>query len=214
MHRFIVLRRVLAALLGVATAALVATDLSTLHRHARELGPERTVLVATHDLALGHAITANDVAERRSRAGLLPRDALARSAPVVGRIVVVPILDGAVVAERALASAQRSGLDGVVPVGSRALRLTPVAAPALEPGELVDVLVAFDASPGTTVAAHAALVIAVDDPPDSFEAPGTDAVTLLVSADDAPRVADAVAAGHVVLALAPPEEAEMPGTAP
>jgi Flp pilus assembly protein CpaB len=207
MRRFVSVRRLVAALLATVTAILVGSDLAALHRHARELGPERTVVVATRDLALGRSIRSEDLDVHRTRAALVPHDAFTSADDVADRVVLVPVLAGAPITARAVTPVGRHGLDGVVPVGSRALRVNPIGAPDVEPGQLVDVFAAFPDSPGTSIAAHAALVIRVDDRAESIDGTAS-AVTLLVDTADAGRVADAVAGGQVVLALTPPEEAE------
>jgi pilus assembly protein CpaB len=205
MRNLVVVRRALAALLAVLTAVLVAGDLAALHRHARALGPERRVVVATRDLPLGHRIEADDLASRTTRAALVPEGALTDVGSAADRVVVVPVLEGMPLTSRALVTSDRRGLDGVVPVGSRAVRVDPLTTPALEPGVLVDVYAAFPSVPGTTMATRAALVIDVGEPAQGPA--GAPAVTILVDTGDVSRVADALAGGQVVLVLSPPEEA-------
>ena len=50
-----------ALVVALTTARVVGGDLATLHRRAASLGPQVSVIVATHDLALGQTITAGDI---------------------------------------------------------------------------------------------------------------------------------------------------------
>ncbi|HMF04710.1 MAG TPA: Flp pilus assembly protein CpaB [Acidimicrobiia bacterium] len=212
-----------AVVVAITTAALVATDLAALHRRAHSLGAPRPVAVAARDLPLGATINRGDITTRSVHRSQLPRGALS---PDVAerRVVAVPVVRGAFVVEGNVAPRGRTGLDGAIPPGMRAVRI--VARDALHPpvGSSVDVLVTFEsgdraAAEGapTVVAARGVLVLGTDDAPAAVEhgAPGRDAVgqggglgvTLLVSEDDAPRLAFAAAAGVVTLALVPPEDA-------
>ena len=92
-----------AVVVTVTTAAIVASDLAKLHRRANDLGPERSVVVARHDLALGTTISADDLRERRVHSSQLPTGALADVQRAVGRVVTVPLVEGAFVAGRNLA---------------------------------------------------------------------------------------------------------------
>lgn len=220
-----------ALLLALATARFVAADLATLHRSARALGSPRQVLVAARDLPLGAQVRRDDL-EVVSLAGeTFPRGSLREEADALGRIVAVPMLAGTQVLDRALAPADRTGLDGLVPDGRRAVRIADEAGLGPVPGAVVDVLVTIDPSlvadagggdPTVTVA-RAALVLASgaegtgDDEPSPDPAPSglrgvgapttTGGVTLLVTEEEAHRLAFASAHGVVTLALAPPEDA-------
>jgi Flp pilus assembly protein CpaB len=207
-----------AVLVAVVTAAIVATDLAALHRRAQGLGPSRSVATAVRDLPVGTTISDGDIRVRSVHESQLPSDAMS-PASAQGRVIAVPVVRGAFVTDGNLARRRRTGLDGAIPPGMRALRL--VARDALRPpvGSSVDVLVTFD--PGssesgtapTVVAARGVLVLGTDDAPAAFE-PGTTersggglGVTLLVADEDAPRLAYAAAAGVVAIALVPPEDA-------
>lgn len=207
MYRPAVIRWGAAALVAVVTSIVVASDLAVLHRRARSLGPERTVLVADGDLELGTTLTDADLTTRKIHESQLPPEVSTTIENVRGRVVVVPLLDGAYVTSRHVAPADRDGLDGVVPVGSRAVQIHPMAAPALRPGDVVDVLAAFDTTEAVDarIAARSALVLRVDEH-DDVET-GSPPVTLLVATDEAARVAEAAAVGAIHLALAAPEEA-------
>lgn len=207
-----------AILVAVVTAALVATDLAALHRRAHSLGSPRPVAVATRDLPLGSTIDRGDVRARSVHHSQLPSGALSPGA-AEGRVVAVPVVRGAFVVDGNVAPRGRSGLDGAIPPGMRALRI--VARDALRPpvGSSVDVLVTFESSDAagggapTVVAARGVLVLGTDEAPAAVETRagerGADSlgVTLLATEEDAPRLAFAAAAGVVTLALVPPEDA-------
>jgi Flp pilus assembly protein CpaB len=212
-----------AILVAVVTAALVATDLGALHRRANSLGAPRPVAVAARELPLGSKINRDDLRSRSVHRSQLPSGALSPSA-AEGRVVAVPVVRGAFVVDGNVAPRRRTGLDGAIPPGMRALRI--VARDAVHPpvGSSVDVLVTFESSDGaaaggapTVTAARGVLVLGTDYAPAAVETPTTDrattgqvagvGVTLLVSEEDAPRLAFAAAAGYVTLALVPPEDA-------
>jgi Flp pilus assembly protein CpaB len=216
-----------AILVAVVTAALVATDLAALHRRAHSLGSPRPVAVADRDLPLGSTIDRGDVKARSVHRSQLPSGALSpREAQ--GRVVAVPVVRGAFVVDGNVAPRRRTGLNGAIPPGMRALRV--VARDALRPpvGSSVDVLVTLESGGGaasdgapTVVAARGVLVLGTDDAPAAVEtgtgdgtvaSQGAVGVTLLVTEEDAPRLAFAAAAGVVTLALVPPEDAtSVPG---
>jgi Flp pilus assembly protein CpaB len=211
-----------AVLVAVVTAVIVATDLAALHRRAQSLGPSRPIAAAVRDLPVGATIADDDIRVRSVHHSQLPTDALSPG-EARGRVVAVPVVRGAFVTGGNLAPRRRTGLDGAIPPGMRALRL--VVRDALRPpvGSSVDVLVTFEpgntlesAGAPTVVAARGVLVLGTDDAPTSFETGATNAssspasamsVTLLVTEDDAPRLAFAAATGVVTIALVPPEEA-------
>jgi len=203
-----------AIVVALLTARLVATDLATLHRRAAELGPLRPVLVAANDLPLGATLRRTDVRVVRMYASTAPRGALHTVHDAVGRVVAVPVLRGATVLARHLTRAHRSGLDAVVPDGSRAIRIVTDDGLRPRPGDVVDVLVSLDPSQvaqagggkGALTVASAARVLAVDAGGASGVAKGP-GVTLLVTEQEAHAVAFAVANGALMLALAPPEAA-------
>jgi Flp pilus assembly protein CpaB len=201
-----------AILVAVVTAVVVAGDLATLHRRARSLGPERDAVVAAHALPVGTRLTSTDVEVVRRHESQLPDATVASVDAVEGRVVRVPVVAGGYVGQAHLAPKERTGLDGVVPPGMRAVRIVVEVAPPLEPGVGVDVLSTFDPSvatggePTITVAAGA-LVLAVDEGTDVSAGTG---VTLLVDEADARRLAFAAATGIVTMAVVPPEEATAP----
>ncbi|MCU1459702.1 MAG: hypothetical protein JWL73_3794 [Actinomycetia bacterium] len=211
----VILLWLVAAALAVVTALSVAHTLADLHRQRVQLGPPVAVVVARRDLALGAVVRPVDVTTRTAFAHARPADSLPLPGTAIGRTVVVPVLRGQPVTARNLAPRRRTGLDGAIPPGTRAIHL--LADNGLHPraGATVDVIVAFDptrVAAGTRsvdVVAAGTLVLATDRgaPPTEGRLGG---VTLLVTVDQASRLADAAANGTLMLALAPPDEDREP----
>jgi pilus assembly protein CpaB len=212
---------VAALVVALCTARIVAVDLASLHRRAASLGPQRAVVMAARDLPLGSTLRGSDLRVTRIYASLEPRGAQADPSLLVGRVVAVPVLSGEPVLARHLAPASRTGLDGVVPAGSRAVRV--VTDDGLRPraGDVVDVLVSLDPSivvrggggEGAATVARAARVLAVDDGGGGTgKTAGGVGVTLLVTETEARALAFAAANGSMMLALAPPEAACCPNS--
>jgi Flp pilus assembly protein CpaB len=194
---------------AVVTASIVFGDLATLHRRANSLGPLREVLVAAHDVPLGTTLGANDVRVVSRYASTIPEHAVLRRDDAVRRVVAVPMLAGSVVLEGNLTAANRRGLEGLVPLGSRAVRIRTDDGMQPPVGAVVDVLAALDPTISETgradVVARAARVLAVDESDDA-RADGV-GVTVLVTDAEAGGLAFAAANGVLTLALAPPEDA-------
>jgi Flp pilus assembly protein CpaB len=205
----------LALVVAVVTATVVASDLASLHRRAADLGPERDAVVATRDLPVGHIVREADIATRRVHRSQLPTGVLESRRAARGRVIAVPVLRGEFVVARSVAARERSGLDGVVPAGMRAMRV--VVTDALRPraGAAVDVLATYDPSAasakgyGTSeVVADGVLVLSTDTRAGSGNGrAGALGVTLLVTVEQARALADAQANGVITLALVPPEDA-------
>ncbi len=210
------------AAIGVAigTAALVASDLAALHRHATALGDERAAVVARHPLILGSVLGTGDVRTRRIHSSQLPPGVLASTDAAIGRVVTVPMVRGAFVASPNLAPRRRTGLDGALPSGTRAMRV--VVTDAIHPrrGAAVDVYATLEqqgAVESTTLdGAQPALVLASavsvldTDAGSAADGRGTFGVTLLVTPRQARALAFAATHGVITLALVPPEEARAP----
>jgi Flp pilus assembly protein CpaB len=211
-----------AAVITLVTALVVGTDLSTLHRRARDLGPEMVVAVATRDLPVGTTLEPGDIQGRRVHRSQLPPGVVG-PAEIDGQVVTVSVLRDGFVTERNVAAGDRTGLDAVVPPGMRIVRVV-VPSPT---GDLrvssshVDVLATFDAGTGvdpegeaygdpTIVVARGALVVATDAGTATDTVAGDAGgagVALLVTEDEARAVAYASAAAVVTIALVPPEDA-------
>jgi Flp pilus assembly protein CpaB len=203
-----------AAVVALATAGSVADVLLSLRRQDEAFGRVRTVVVAARDLTLGHRVAAADLATRDLR-GDAGEDALSLPDAALGRTVTVPLLHGAVVTSRHLASRRRDGRDGIVPRGHRAMRVTVEGGVEPRPGDPVDLYATFDpqivgaggdVEPTLTVA-RAVPVLAAESADSTGGGGRTVAVTVLVTAQQAPRLAFATAAGTLALAVAPPEAA-------
>jgi pilus assembly protein CpaB len=208
-----------AIVVALTTARVVGGDLATLHRRAASLGPQQTVIVATHDLVLGQTITAGDIRRESRYRSQSPREAVRSSSRAVGRIVIVPVLRGAMLLSGHLAPAERTGLDGVVPLGDRAVHVTPKDGFRPPRGSVVDVLAAFDPSvvavdgpaDAAVVVASGARVLAVDDVSASGTGDTAEAgVTMLVTESEARAIAFAAATADLTLAVTPPESACCP----
>jgi Flp pilus assembly protein CpaB len=205
-----------AVVVAVLTAALVASDLAALHRRAHDFGQARDAVVARRDLTLGHEIRPSDVRARPIHQSQLPAGALTSSGGAVGRVVTVPVLRGGFVSGRNLAPRRRTGLDGALPTGTRALRVVVVDAVRPRVGAAVDVLASFggdslvtDAAPSrdsAVVVAGSVLVLATDAA-QTAEGSRALAVTLLVDPHQARDLAFAATHGVITIALVPPENA-------
>jgi len=200
-----------AVALAVVTGAVVAGDLATLHRRAGTLGPEESVVVARAALPLGTTITPADVTTRRVHESQLPAGVLHDIDDAVGRVVAVPVVADAFVHAANLAPRGRTGLDGALPEGTRAVRITVENGLRPHAGSAVDVYVSYASGTdtlgtGRITGASATLVAAGAVVLDT----SADGVTLLVDADRAAALADASARGTLFLALVPPEDAVVP----
>jgi pilus assembly protein CpaB len=198
---------------------VVGGDLATLHRRAASLGPQQSVIVAARDLALGQTITPGDVRRESRYRSQTPREAIRSSAGAVGRVVIVPVLRGGMLFAGHLAPEERTGLDAVVPLGKRAVHITPKDGFVPPRGSVVDVLAAFDPSvvavdgpaDAAVVVASGARVLAVDDASTSGDSEIAYAgATVLVTETEARAIAFAAATADLTLAVTPPESACCP----
>src|SRR3954467_2108389 len=224
MHRSprVILAWTIVVVVAIATARVVATDLAALHRRARDLGPDRRVLLAARDLPLGATITAGDLRVVVRPASTVPPDAMRDGSDAAGRVLMVGVVRDDVIRAAHLAPHDRtgfgrtgfgrSGLGGVGPGGGRAVHVVVKDGFRPPEGAVVDVLAAFDPAlrAGTrntaVVVARGAQVLGVDDPARSV-AEDASGVTLLVTEGEASEVAYAAGNGELSLALAPPESA-------
>jgi Flp pilus assembly protein CpaB len=201
---------------AVITATVVAGDLASLHRRAAGLGPELEAVIAERDLPVGTVITAHDLARRRVHRAQLPDTVVTDRDAVLGRVVAVPILRGTFVARGNVAPRRRTGLDGVVPTGMRAMRVVVTDSVDPRAGAAVDVIATYDpaaaAATGTettVVVAHGVTVVGADRRASSGSGrAGARGVTLLVDPGQTTALADAQANGVLTLALVPPEDAD------
>ena len=212
-----------ALLVAVVTAAVVAGDLAALHRRAAGLGPEVDALVATHDLAVGTVLDDTDLRTRHVHRSQLPVAVVTHRVAVVGRVVAgrvvsVPVVRGAYLGAGNVAPRRRTGIDGVVPRGMRAIRVVVTDAIEPRPGAAVDVLATHDPAAAearggdtTEVVADGVTVLRTDHRGGSGAGrAGATGVLLLVDPDQARALADAQTNGVVTLALVPPEDVAHP----
>jgi pilus assembly protein CpaB len=200
-----------AVIVMLVTARVVTGDLGALHRRAHDLGPEITVVLAARDLPLGTSVAAADLRVVARPARTVEADAVHDPAAAVGRIVAIAVLRDDVVGARHLVT----GVNGIVPVGRRAVHV--VVKDGFQPpvGSVVDVLATFDPSVATASATsdRAAVVasgaqvftLAGSSAAGASDSSGSTGagVTLLVTEAEAARVAYAASLGEVSLALAP-----------
>ena len=218
-----------AVVVVLATVRVVAGDLGSLHRRAHSLGADVPVVLAARDLPLGATVGTGDVRTVRRPSTTVSSDALHDPGQAVGRVVAVALLRDDVVGARHLVAGDRAGItgpgvNGIVPVGRRAVHV--LVKDGFQPpvGSVVDVLATYDpslatgsGSPGeATFVARGALVLALGGaaqdsdagrpPPPTRHRTGS-GVTLLVTETESRSVAYATAIGQVSLALAPVEAA-------
>lgn len=132
---------VLSVLAGAAAVILAARWMGQ-----QATGPRSTVLVATTDLELGQAITAQMLQPVAWPAGALPDGAFNDVKKLEGRVVRTSIYKGEPVLEPKLApEGTKAGLDSVIKPGHRAItvKVNEVVGVAgfLAPGSFVDLLV-------------------------------------------------------------------------
>jgi Flp pilus assembly protein CpaB len=189
-----------AAVVGALFAVRALGDLQRLHERARAGGQPTVVVAAAHDLALGSTVAPADLATRTVPEDLARAGTLRDERAALGRVVAVPVLAGAVVTDRHLAPAGRTGLTGVLPADRRLVRVLAGASARARPGDVVDVIGTAEAGP-TAYVVEGVVVAAVD----TDDVSGDPAVTLAVTRDEALALAEAAARGGVTIVLAPPE---------
>jgi pilus assembly protein CpaB len=210
-----------AVVVMLATVRVVAGDLGSLHRRAQSLGADVPVVLAARDLPLGTTLGAGDVHTVRRPSTTVSSGALRDPAAAVGRVVAVALLRDDVVGARHLVAGDGRGvngpgINGIVPVGRRAVHV--LVKDGFQPpiGSVVDVLATYDpslasiaGSPGqATIVANGARVLALAGAAPTGDLGASDdsrgsGVELLVTEDEARSVAYAASIGEVSLALAP-----------
>jgi hypothetical protein len=143
-------------------------------------GPPTTVLIATHDLPLGHELQPGDLRRARWPRDLVPDSAIADPDVVVAtaRQVTAPLPRGAVATDHHLGT---TGLGGAVPAGLSAVAVPIDALPPLRVGTRLD-LITTDLDGRAVPIASDAIVVT------------TDAETVWLAVDPS-QAAEAAAAG-------------------
>ena len=226
--------------LGVVAAlsAAVLVHSLRLQRRERERREEVNVMCAAKTLQAMTIIDSSCVTSKTIRKDEMPAGSLTDSVHVVGKILIVPMLEGQVFTEQCIAS-EGVGLQlaSALPVGMRAVTIhLPDDASLggiLYPGNVVDVLAMFDLpSPAgsanttvSTVLVTGVQVLAIEDetittgggrtlgtPPAQRRGPRM--VTLMVDSADAQALQLAESRGEVLLALRNPKDAAPPDEDP
>ena len=188
--------------------------------------PSKPVVVAASDLPLGAELTADDIKVIEWPASAVPAEAISDPKEVVGRGLVMPVVQYEPILPLKLASKEAgAGLPPVIPPGLRALsvRVNEVIGVAgyVVPGTRVDVLTTIN--PGqqqTTMTSKVILtdvqVLAagtkLDNTADKDKPVPVSVVTLLVNPDEAERLTLAASEGKIQLALRNPLDRSAPAT--
>ena len=188
--------------------------------------PSKPVVVAAADLTLGAELTADDVKVIEWPASSVPADAISDPKEVVGRGLVMNVVQYEPILPLKLASKEAgAGLPPVIPPGLRAVsvRVNEVIGVAgyVVPGTRVDVLTTIN--PGqqqTTMTSKVILtdvqVLAagtkLDNTADKDKPVPVSVVTLLVNPDEAERLTLAASEGKIQLALRNPLDRSAPAT--
>jgi len=186
----------------------------------------KPVVVAASDLPLGSELTADDIKVIDWPASAVPAEAISDPKEVVGRGLVMPVVQYEPILPLKLASKEAgAGLPPVIPPGLRALsvRVNEVIGVAgyVVPGTRVDVLTTIN--PGqqqTTMTSKVILtdvqVLAagtkLDNTADKDKPVPVSVVTLLVNPDEAERLTLAASEGKIQLALRNPLDRSAPAT--
>jgi pilus assembly protein CpaB len=188
--------------------------------------PSKPVVIAASDLPLGSELTAEDVKVIEWPASSVPAEAISDPKEVVGRGLLMPVVQYEPILPLKLASKEAgAGLPPVIPPGLRAVsvRVNEVIGVAgyVVPGTRVDVLTTIN--PGqqqTTMTSKVILtdvqVLAagtkIDNTTDKDKPVPVSVVTLLVNPDEAERLTLASSEGKIQLALRNPLDRSAPAT--
>jgi pilus assembly protein CpaB len=188
--------------------------------------PTRPVVVAAADLELGAELRPDDLRVVQRPESAMPMGAFANPDEVVGRGLVMPVIQNEPILPMKLAGkGAGSGLTVVIPEGKRAVsvRVNEVIGVAgyVVPGTRVDVLTTIN--PGqqqTTMTSKVILtdvqVLAagtkLDNTADKDKPVPVSVVTLLVNPDEAERLTLAASEGKIQLALRNPLDRSAPAT--
>ncbi|MGD1103265.1 MAG: Flp pilus assembly protein CpaB [Terriglobia bacterium] len=177
---------------------------------AGKVGKQVQVVVAAGPLKLGQRLTANDLALLDWPEGKQPQGSLSRPEDCVGRALIVPLVQGEVVLDQALAKREAGeGLSVTIPEGMRAVSVgvddVVAVAGFVTPGTIVDVLVTGMGPTGPvtrTILEHVrVLAVGQELETESGKPQTAPVVTLLVNPEDGEKLTLASADGKIHLAL-------------
>jgi pilus assembly protein CpaB len=188
--------------------------------------PTQPVLVAATDLSIGAELTADDIRSIEWPANAVPQGALSDPKDVVGRGLVMPLIQNEPILPMKLAPQEAgAGLPPAIPPGLRAVsvRVNEVIGVAgyVTPGTRVDVLATVN--PGQNQQDITSKVILTDvqvlaagtkleQRGDNDKPTPVNVVTLLVNPDESERLTLASSEGKIQLALRNPLDRENPTT--
>jgi pilus assembly protein CpaB len=187
--------------------------------------PTKPVVVAASDLPLGAELAANDVRVIEWPASAVPAEAIGDPKDVVGRGLIMPVIQFEPILPVKLASKEAgAGLPPIIPPGLRAVsvRVNEVIGVAgyVVPGTRVDVLTTIN--PGQQQTTMTSKVILTDvqvlaagtklEVTEKDKPVPVSVVTLLVNPDEAERLTLASSEGKIQLALRNPLDRSAPAT--
>ncbi len=184
----------LSVLLGIAAVLLAARWMGQ-----QAASDNTTVLVASHDMELGQAITPTMLQTVPWPKGAVPEGAFDDVKKVEGRVVRISIFKGEpVLAPKLAPEGTKAGLDSVIKAGHRAItvKVNEVVGVAgfLAPGSFVDLLVNFRDErdqPMSRVVLERIMVLAIAQEaqrPDESKPKVVNAVTLEVTPEQAEKI--------------------------
>jgi pilus assembly protein CpaB len=188
--------------------------------------PSKPVVIAASDLPLGSELTADDVKVIEWPASSVPAEAISDPKEVVGRGLLMPVVQYEPILPLKLASKEAgAGLPPVIPPGLRAVsvRVNEVIGVAgyVVPGTRVDVLTTINPGPQQTTMTSKVILTDVqvlaagtkiDNTTDKDKPVPVSVVTLLVNPDEAERLTLASSEGKIQLALRNPLDRSAPAT--
>ena len=206
-------------LLGLAVALVVALLASSyVYRQLQQVQPggagkaakQVQVVAAAGPLKMGQRVTATDLTLQDWPEGKQPQGSFSRREDCVGRALIVPLVQGEVVLDQALAKREAgAGLSVAIPEGMRAVSVgvddVVAVAGFVTPGTIVDVLVTGMGTGGPitrTILEHVrVLAVGQELETESGKPQTAPVVTLLVNLQDAEKLTLASANGKIHLAL-------------
>jgi pilus assembly protein CpaB len=188
--------------------------------------PTRPVVVAAADLDIGASLTREDIRIIDWPANAVPANAFADPKDVIGRGIVLPLIQNEPILPLKLASKEAgAGLPPAIPPGLRAVsvRVNEVIGVAgyVLPGTRVDVVATVSPSGQTTdmtskvILTNVQVLAAgtkIDRETDKNKPMPVTVVTLLVNPEEAERLTLSSTEGKIQLALRNPLDTEMPVT--